>query len=500
MFMAGTLIWFNHSLMPFTFQLSVGLKLGFTLTLMTFARTGPRHQIGSKVHRYIHIQYIYIYMYAYFLIYIYILFICGCACACIVIVNIYIYIYLRLHSKCPFLQEESKPSQPVLEPMKPDMDVKRSGSTESLNQPEFKRRKTVDSQTTAFADLNFEHVGIEDLEDQDRLEVQSLLEDDQSLAMYLDEAEIAGLMGDANCLLKTYRTREPSPKVIVLSRGTGKGSDLVRGYLDVKEIRECPSFSTGIPRDINFGGMYVKSHIKKLASGPGTAYLWKIGRTTLFDESLPVPPATKYRNCAFKLSSATSRDVVDGPQKQCLVDMAEYFFGRLSERLQSNILQSALICSGGVIRVGTTCSGSDICVTVLRKCVEFLNNKCGNHVKVAHIFSCEANRRKRELILQQHADVEHIFENVSVFSKGRGFCFKCNKEHTTRKPLLAIDFFYCGPSCKDVSSLNQSRQEFANCYQDARSSHGTDENEDPENQEVSGTSGPTYKDGYKAVS
>ena len=112
----------------------------------------------------------------------------------------------------------------------------------------------------------------------------------------------------------------------------------------------------------------------------------------------------------------------------------------------------------------------------------------GQQVKVAHIFSCESNEKKRNLILQMETGLQHCFDNVDVFSAKRGYCYVCRTAHNIDSSTCPIDVLFCGPSCKNLSKLNADRGSYYGCY------HGSDAEDTP------GTSGPTYKHGFKNVS
>ena len=57
----------------------------------------------------------------------------------------------------------------------------------------------------------------------------------------------------------------------------------------------------------------------------------------------------------------------------CLGSTAEYFIGRLSSDDKQLLQEAMLKLDGSVIRVGTTCSGTDICVPVVVKTLEVLS-------------------------------------------------------------------------------------------------------------------------------
>ena len=69
-----------------------------------------------------------------------------------------------------------------------------------------------------------------------------------------------------------------------------------------------------------------------------------------------------------------------------------------------------------------------------------------------------------------------------MFTKGSGFCYKCQKVHSTGPDLLKIDALAAGPSCKDLSTNNAARKDFAGSYEG-----------------YVGTSATTYQHGVKSA-
>ncbi|CAK9003637.1 Malate dehydrogenase 2 [Durusdinium trenchii] len=86
--------------------------------------------------------------------------------------------------------------------------------------------------------------------------------------------------------------------------------------------------------------------------------------------------------------------------------------------------------------------------------------------------------------MREHPKCRHIFADVQVFKDLSGWCYHCNMAHNISSEEFKLDLFICGPSCKDLSRLNNSRIHAVGCY-------GKDENDQV------GTSGPTYHFGFK---
>lgn len=66
-----------------------------------------------------------------------------------------------------------------------------------------------------------------------------------------------------------------------------------------------------------------------------------------------------------------------------------------------------------------------------------------------HVLSVELQHQKRDYILDEHRP-DHVFEDVSCFSKGSAHCFRCCKVHDVSPATVGLDIYVCGPSCKDM--------------------------------------------------
>lgn len=91
-----------------------------------------------------------------------------------------------------------------------------------------------------------------------------------------------------------------------------------------------------------------------------------------------VDVAPRYKNRPFVLPSATLQaiqPVSKIPIRQNLKDTARFFLNQFEEKHSSTLMQTVLNVASrtGKIRVGTTCSGTDICVRVLKETVDVLN-------------------------------------------------------------------------------------------------------------------------------
>ena len=107
-------------------------------------------------------------------------------------------------------------------------------------------------------------------------------------------------------------------------------------------------------------------------------------------------------------------------------------------------------------------------------------------ISVEHVFSCEADKAKRNLLLQQ-GGMRHLFDNVTVFDDGHGYCYVCEKDHTIDRESCGIDILEAGPACVDISRCNNSRAAYVGCYNKSKDAA------------PNGSSGLTYLSGFRKV-
>ena len=223
----------------------------------------------------------------------------------------------------------------------------------------------------------------------------------------------------------------------------------------------------------------------------------------------------KFRNRHFvcKADQLLSGIDIDMPRPS-LFSTSGFFLKLLPLKFYENVRKVAESWDGHTFRMGTTCSGSDVCVTAARSLVQQINEEFGvsaphfqnvlsdtNGIQITsnnsayiyiymciyrnfawymmyyihtcrfnvfplivkpvfaevaigfrHIFSAEIDDAKRAYILAT-SEVDHVFGDVACFPKKKGHCFKCDRVHRIDPDKLNIDCLIVGPSCKDLSAF-----------------------------------------------
>ena len=120
--------------------------------------------------------------------------------------------------------------------------------------------------------------------------------------------------------------------------------------------------------------VYPQSQLRLMKSNKAT-WLWSFSGVDTYDEESPISwTPTSFRNRTFSLpfSSLCHGKMLDVPQDLDLCETGAFFLSRCTVEQQHAILSQLKRLSGKPIRVASTCSGSDICITVLKKTLSAL--------------------------------------------------------------------------------------------------------------------------------
>mmetsp|Transcript_20109 Transcript_20109/g.45100 ORF Transcript_20109/g.45100 Transcript_20109/m.45100 type:complete len:434 (-) Transcript_20109:266-1567(-) len=141
----------------------------------------------------------------------------------------------------------------------------------------------------------------------------------------------------------------------------------------------------------------------------------------------------------------------DKSKSHQLPDVADFFMKRLTPATRAQLKANA---QGGVLRVGTLCSGTDSPIPV----IEHLGKKIG--LTVEHVFSCEWAPKKQEWIRRNFEGLKYLFSDV----KEVGFNENATDVLTGKQVKVpTVDLIIAGFVCKSVSTENNERDKYASC-------------------------------------
>ena len=157
-----------------------------------------------------------------------------------------------------------------------------------------------------------------------------------------------------------------------------------------------------------------------------------------------------------------------------LQETCKFFVNRLSSQDRQKLGERLQSLDGCEVVIGSTCSGTDICVSIMQATMQKLSQMFEVDIRIRHGFSVEIDTFKRNFILEAHTPAGskpdfHLFEDVSIFKDGSGHCYTCGHVHNAPDN---VDILFVGPSRKNLSKMFEDRQSFLKCYESGEGSSG----------------------------
>ena len=146
------------------------------------------------------------------------------------------------------------------------------------------------------------------------------------------------------------------------------------------QVSKVESWSSDEIKQLKDEEVYSKQQVANMKSNKA-AWIWQASDIEVYDQPLHLRFLTnspKFRNRPFALTQQQVQNQSENlnyPSRLDLQETAQFFIGQLSDDLVQSLRSTvrALAAGSGKIRVGTTCSGTDIVVKVLEKTVQELN-------------------------------------------------------------------------------------------------------------------------------
>ena len=103
-------------------------------------------------------------------------------------------------------------------------------------------------------------------------------------------------------------------------------------------------------------------------------YIWEISDLIVYEKKMLVPVKPRNHGRPFRIALKSVTELPSSePLPMDLKATADHFVSRLSSTCREILKCSLGKLNGRTLRIGTTCSGSDICVTVVKQTVQYLN-------------------------------------------------------------------------------------------------------------------------------
>lgn len=153
------------------------------------------------------------------------------------------------------------------------------------------------------------------------------------------------------------------------------------------------------------------------------------------------------------------------PASHELKAVGEWYLQRLGvDKDQLRRKADGLRKTGGSLRVGTMCSGTDSPVAVMKALQEVMDNK----IEIEHTFSCEFEPKKQQWIKDNFPSLELLFGDIKELQSGKAMNYMTN----TMVEVPRVDIVVAGFVCKSVSLENNEREKYSNCIQEASGATG----------------------------
>lgn len=218
--------------------------------------------------------------------------------------------------------------------------------------------------------------GMEALDDEMELEdgindvdmcAESLEGDPRLTCVVMLDQEWFALCKESNCIIRPFRTKDDS--LLVLVRST-EGYDLVGRVVIrcIEQLAKMPSDS-----DPKWNQVYSRQCLRSFR-GNKLLWAWSFSDIDVFSEACRVWwVPSRHPNRTFKLARSllSPGPASKGPASLSLAETAEFFIHRCTPEQQHLLADQVKNLMGKTIRLGTTCSGSDIVVAVMKQLATF---------------------------------------------------------------------------------------------------------------------------------
>ena len=157
------------------------------------------------------------------------------------------------------------------------------------------------------------------------------------------------------------------------------------------------------------------------------------------------------------------------PRRRFAKDFIDRAMANLDADVRNNLITNIITISNGcdsplakyengdeeyIVRFGSICSGSEICLSVFPHLESAFRELVGAPVRLLHCWSCESDESKR-LWITSNFDVHQMFGDVQTLTDPEG---SWDFISDSRQKPLPVDIIIAGFSCRDASRLSAKQQ------------------------------------------
>ena len=246
------------------------------------------------------------------------------------------------------------------------------------------RQRMMDGQAGDFEEQEDEAEGDTEVEE----EPESLAKDKDHVVccLFQDFEWNALVSGHTSSIIRPFAAHEQ--KLVVLVREQS-------GHMIVGEVEfaSCAQLDCQARRLLkqNWGSVYSNDRLNSIKNNKA-AWTWEFCDIVAYDVPFAarfLSIAPRFRNRPFVLTkSQLEESEADAPTGMDFYETGKFLVNQLSMDMKEVLAQRIASLSNGraCIRVGTTCSGTDVCIPALKELVRFLNeSQAGCFAKNPHV-------------------------------------------------------------------------------------------------------------------
>lgn len=228
------------------------------------------------------------------------------------------------------------------------------------------------SQSDTFGETQGQQDVEEETDDQNNIENEASSEQVPCILCAQTERELTAVKQRCGFILRPFSSSWTDLTVVVrLDEGR-----MVVGSIEIS--CQCVSSRSEIDSLVDqSAGIYSKTQAKAMKSNKCT-WIWTIKSISVFDSPsqirfLDLAPRFKNRPFLMKRADLSLTHVNRGPKAMNLEETARFLYEHAPSEMREGILHVLESLRTKTIRIGTTCSGIDICVNVLQDTEQYFN-------------------------------------------------------------------------------------------------------------------------------
>ena len=216
-------------------------------------------------------------------------------------------------------------------------------------------------------------------------------------AIVLSQVEWQQAKQEGSCLLRAFK---PGQMELAAVTRVGYSYQYV-GRIGFKKLEDVTKHTI---QGLHFRCSNIYSHREVSRMRLSSKWLWlcEVNHCQPVSEPVDLPWLdTKFRNRVFKLNlqdqSQTPSKKVSVPSKLEIGETAQYMFDRWPQGRQKLLWDRLAHFHSKRLRLGTTCSGSDVCIAVVKQAIEHF-----------------ARQKARLLTLETHAYIPKVHTSIDI--------------------------------------------------------------------------------------